>query len=80
MSLSAAHCDNADFLAGDYPQTRDQATAAALDCIVQLQVRFEEGVRSAANLLDEQVIISRRPYGARPNPPRMIAVGYKARF
>ena len=53
LSLSAAHCDNADFLAGDYPQTRDQATAAAVDCIVQLQVRFEEGVRSAANLLDE---------------------------
>ena len=35
---------------------------------------------TCSNLLDEQVIISRRPYGARPNPPRMIAVGYKARF
>lgn len=35
---------------------------------------------TCSNLLDEQVIISRRPYGARPNPPRMITVGYKARF
>ncbi len=35
---------------------------------------------TCSNLLDEQVIISRRPYGARPNPPRMFAVGYKARF
>ncbi|MCW5807023.1 MAG: TonB-dependent receptor, partial [Deltaproteobacteria bacterium] len=35
---------------------------------------------TCSNLLDEQVIISRRPYGARPNPPRMIALGYKARF
>lgn len=35
---------------------------------------------TCTNLLDEQVIVSRRPYGARPNPPRMIAVGYKARF
>ncbi|MBA3538006.1 MAG: TonB-dependent receptor, partial [Deltaproteobacteria bacterium] len=32
------------------------------------------------NLLDEQVIVSRRPYGARPNSPRMIQIGYKGRF
>jgi Fe(3+) dicitrate transport protein len=35
---------------------------------------------TCSNLLDEQVIVSRRPYGARPNPPRMFAAGYKARF
>lgn len=35
---------------------------------------------TCSNLLDEQVVISRRPYGARPNPPRIVAVGYKARF
>jgi Fe(3+) dicitrate transport protein len=35
---------------------------------------------TCSNLLDEQGIISRRPYGARPNPPRMITAGYKARF
>ena len=32
------------------------------------------------NLLDEQAIVSRRPYGARPNAPRRVTVGYKARF
>ncbi len=41
---------------------------------------WAERYATCSNLLDEQVIISRRPYGARPNPPRMIAVGYKARF
>jgi Fe(3+) dicitrate transport protein len=35
---------------------------------------------TGTNLLDEQVIVSRRPYGARPNPPRMLTAGYKARF
>jgi Fe(3+) dicitrate transport protein len=35
---------------------------------------------TCSNLLDEQVVISRRPYGARPNPPRMFTAGYKARF
>ena len=35
---------------------------------------------TCSNLFDEQVIISRRPYGARPNAPRLISVGYKGRF
>jgi len=26
------------------------------------------------------VIVSRRPWGARPNAPRLMVVGYKARF
>jgi Fe(3+) dicitrate transport protein len=32
------------------------------------------------NLLDEQRIVSRRPYGIRPNAPRLFMLGYKARF
>jgi Fe(3+) dicitrate transport protein len=35
---------------------------------------------TCSNVLDQEVIIARRPYGARPNPPRMFAIGYKARF
>jgi Fe(3+) dicitrate transport protein len=35
---------------------------------------------TCTNLLDEQVIVSRRPYGARPNPPRLIVVGFKGHF
>jgi Fe(3+) dicitrate transport protein len=41
---------------------------------------YAELYATCSNLLDEQVMVSRRPYGARPNPPRMIALGYKARF
>ncbi|PTL77955.1 TonB-dependent receptor domain-containing protein [Vitiosangium sp. GDMCC 1.1324] len=32
---------------------------------------------SARNLLDQQGIASRRPYGARPNAPRTVIVGFK---
>ncbi len=32
------------------------------------------------NLLDEQGVISRRPYGARPNKPRQFYLGYKYYF
>ncbi len=41
---------------------------------------YAELYATCTNLLDEQVVISRRPYGVRPNPPRIVAVGYKARF
>ena len=41
---------------------------------------YAELYATCSNLLDEQVIISRRPYGARPNPPRMFMLGYKGRF
>ena len=52
LSLPAAHCDNADFLAGDYPRTRDQATSTLLDCVNQLRLRFREGVDGAGGILD----------------------------
>lgn len=32
------------------------------------------------NLFDERVIVSRRPYGARPNSPRLFTLGCKAHF
>ena len=32
------------------------------------------------NLTDEAYIISRRPYGARPNKPRQFVIGYKYQF
>ena len=31
LSNPTAHCDNADFHAGEYPHTRDQATAAVVE-------------------------------------------------
>jgi hypothetical protein len=53
ISDPAAHCDDADFLAGDYPQTRDAATARLLDCVDHLRVRFREAIDSAKGLLDD---------------------------
>jgi Fe(3+) dicitrate transport protein len=41
---------------------------------------FAELYATCSNVLDEQVIVSRRPYGARPNAPRMFVLGYKGRF
>jgi hypothetical protein len=54
LSDPAAHCDNADFVAGSYPRTRDQATTSLMDCVNQLHARFREGVDSAKGLLDDQ--------------------------
>lgn len=53
--------------------TVDVAAHARLHAVAELYA-------TCSNLFDTQVIVARRPYGARPNPPRMIAVGYKARF
>ena len=32
------------------------------------------------NLLDEEYVVSRRPYGARPGKPQQISIGYKYQF
>jgi Fe(3+) dicitrate transport protein len=42
--------------------------------------RWAELYATCDNLLDDQTIVSRRPFGARPNAPRTVIVGYKARF
>jgi hypothetical protein len=49
-----AHCDDADFLAGDYPRTRDDATGALIDCVDHLRGRFRESVDDAKDLLDDE--------------------------
>ncbi|HEY6596382.1 MAG TPA: CinY protein [Asanoa sp.] len=54
VSNPAAHCDDADFLVGGYPQTRDRATTSLLDCVNHLRGRFREAVDSAKDLLDEE--------------------------
>ena len=54
ISDPAAHCDGADYLRGDYPRTRDQATARLDACVAHLRTRFREGEDSADGLLDEQ--------------------------
>jgi Fe(3+) dicitrate transport protein len=45
---------------------------AAVDVLTWLQL-----YANARNLLDNQVIVSHRPYGARPNAPRWVQMGVK---
>ncbi|SHN46971.1 CinY protein [Cryptosporangium aurantiacum] len=54
MTDPAAHCDNADYLGGSYPRTREVAVAALTDCVEHLRARFREGLDSAEDLLDDQ--------------------------
>ena len=54
LSDPAAHCDNADFLEGGYPRTRDQATDSLVACVNHMRTRFGEGVEAAQGLLDDQ--------------------------
>jgi hypothetical protein len=52
VSVPAAHCDDADFVPGDYPHSRDDATVRLLDCVDHLRGRFREAVDRAGDLLD----------------------------
>jgi hypothetical protein len=52
--VPSAHCDNADYLEGDYPRTREQAAAGLLDCVDHVRLRFGEGAGGAGNLLDDE--------------------------
>jgi hypothetical protein len=53
VSIPAAHCDDADFLGGDYPQTRDEASARLVECVNHLRRRFREVTDGAKGLLDD---------------------------
>jgi Fe(3+) dicitrate transport protein len=66
---------------GAIPEAERAASLLTFDLAAHARLHaYAELYATCSNLLDEQVIISRRPYGARPNPPRMVAVGYKGRF
>jgi Fe(3+) dicitrate transport protein len=66
---------------GSIPDEERLASLFTIDLSAHARLHaFAELYATCSNLLDEQVIVSRRPYGARPNAPRMFAVGYKARF
>ena len=54
ISDPSAHCDNADYLEGDYPRTRELATAGLLDCVDHVRMRFGEGADGAGDLLDDE--------------------------
>ncbi|BBH68565.1 hypothetical protein ACTI_52500 [Actinoplanes sp. OR16] len=52
MADPAAHCDDADYLDGDYPRTESTAVSALTDCVDHLRQQFRTGLDSAADLLD----------------------------
>jgi hypothetical protein len=53
VSDPAAHCDDADFLEEDYPQTRERATTALMECVDHLRMRLGEAVDDAAGLVND---------------------------
>jgi Fe(3+) dicitrate transport protein len=58
-------------------------TDAQLTLDVGLHYVLVPGLRlyaQARNLLDQAVVASRRPYGARPNPPRWVQLGAQLEF
>jgi hypothetical protein len=78
ISDPAAHCDGADFLEGGR-RTREQATAALLDCVDHLRMRLGEAVADAAGLLDGngQVLPDAVAVGSDCRPPEVTESGAK---
>jgi Fe(3+) dicitrate transport protein len=66
---------------GPIAEAEQAASLLTLDLAAHARLHaYAELYATCSNAFDEQVITSRRPYGARPNPPRMFALGYKGRF
>jgi Fe(3+) dicitrate transport protein len=83
FGATARYRGEARDVAGTGPIVEAERTAAlfTIDLTGHAKLHnYAELYTTCTNLLDEQVIIARRPYGARPNAPRMFTLGYKARF
>jgi Fe(3+) dicitrate transport protein len=66
--------------AGQEPLSETMATDKQLWLDVGLQLQVIGPLKMYGhlrNVLDERDIVSRRPYGARPNAPRWLQVGAK---
>jgi Fe(3+) dicitrate transport protein len=71
----------------DVPGQGEVAAGAVIPSLLTVNLsahlrlgRWGELYGTCDNVLDEQQIVARRPYGARPNSPRLFTLGYKARF
>jgi Fe(3+) dicitrate transport protein len=70
-------------VAGSAPLSESLSTDHQLVFDVSASFRVLEYLSlygNVRNLFDEHYLVSRRPFGARPNPPRWIQVGLKATF
>ena len=64
--------------AGDEPYADSVVTDEQLWLDLGGRIRVHDNIEcyvNVRNLWDSQVIAGRRPFGARPNPPRWIQVG-----
>ncbi|AEI68482.1 TonB-dependent receptor family protein [Corallococcus macrosporus] len=80
LALSAFYVDAMRERAGQGEAPPGELTDALLTFDVNASWHFSRWAQlylSARNILDEQAIVSRRPYGARPNAPRTVIVGVK---
>ncbi len=94
VSIAAELDRSGLYLAGSYTAAmREQSGQGPIGLTTDRQVVLEAGAHhdfetpvpvraylQAQNLLDDQFIASRRPFGARPNPPFMLQVGAKLSF
>jgi Fe(3+) dicitrate transport protein len=83
LHLSAAFVDSMREQAGQGEVPPGEKTGALLTFDLNASWNFAKEAElylSARNLLNEQVIVSRRPYGARPNAPRTVLAGLKYSF
>lgn len=80
LALSAFYVDAMREQAGQGEAPPDLLTGALLTFDVNASWNFSRWGQlylSARNILDEQEVVSRRPYGARPNGPRTVILGVK---
>lgn len=55
LTLGSQHCDGADWLPGDYPQSKDAADAAMRACVEWFRSNLGQAVEAAGLLVDEQL-------------------------
>ncbi|MCP3140795.1 TonB-dependent receptor family protein [Pyxidicoccus xibeiensis] len=80
LALSGLYVDSMREEAGQGEALPGERTDSQLTFDVNANWNFSRWGQlylSARNILNEQVIVSRRPYGARPNAPRTFILGFK---
>ncbi|MDC0711369.1 TonB-dependent receptor [Stigmatella sp. ncwal1] len=83
LFLSATYVDSMRESAGQGEVPEGERTGSLLTFDANASWNFSrEGLLylNVRNILDKQVVVSRRPFGARPNAPRLITAGLKYSF